>query len=311
MLLIFSDENDIHSLTVLRKIRDRGEDALIIDTSFFPKQLLLDLNYNENNFNFSLLYKDEFVNLENVTGVWLRRLCFPNVPTELSNDEMRKFSYMQSKEAIYGWLFCFDNIINSLHSEFNASNKIYQLKIAQSVGLKIPRTIISNNEKSVLNFFSELNCDIIYKPLHSPHFAMAPTQALQKKDLTFLKNLIYGPSIFQEEIKASKHLRITIVENEIFVAEIKPIHEMIIPDWRVSSDYDVIPATIPDSEKNKLLLLHNKLGLRYGAADIILDVNGNYVFLETNPGGQYLFCEIHAGLAISDAIVTALLKKVV
>ena len=55
-------------------------------------------------------------------------------------------------------------------------------------------------------------------------------------------------------------------------------------------------------------MLCRSLGLRYGAADLILSTEGEYVFLEVNPGGQFLFVEIQAGVPISDAIADALVS---
>ena len=49
------------------------------------------------------------------------------------------------------------------------------------------------------------------------------------------------------------------------------------------------------------------LGLRYGAIDMILDQNGEYYFLECNPGGQFLFVEIQTQQPISLALASALM----
>ena len=43
------------------------------------------------------------------------------------------------------------------------------------------------------------------------------------------------------------------------------------------------------------------LRLYYGAADLIEDVDGEYVFLEINPSGQFLFVEADTELPISAA----------
>jgi len=45
-----------------------------------------------------------------------------------------------------------------------------------------------------------------------------------------------------------------------------------------------------------------RLGLCYGAIDMILTPDGRYVFIELSPNGQYLWIEHETGLPISDAI---------
>jgi hypothetical protein len=45
-----------------------------------------------------------------------------------------------------------------------------------------------------------------------------------------------------------------------------------------------------------------RLGLCYGAIDLILTPDGRYVFLEINPNGQYLWIEHETGLPISQGV---------
>jgi hypothetical protein len=50
----------------------------------------------------------------------------------------------------------------------------------------------------------------------------------------------------------------------------------------------------------------SSLELRYGALDFVESLTGDVFFLEVNPSGQYLFCEIYANLDISASIARAL-----
>jgi len=45
-----------------------------------------------------------------------------------------------------------------------------------------------------------------------------------------------------------------------------------------------------------------RLGLEYGAIDLRLTPEGQYVFLEINPAGQFLWIELATGQKIADAI---------
>lgn len=49
-----------------------------------------------------------------------------------------------------------------------------------------------------------------------------------------------------------------------------------------------------------------RMGLTYGAIDMILTPNGRYIFLEINPNGQYLWVESRTGVPISAAIARLL-----
>jgi glutathione synthase/RimK-type ligase-like ATP-grasp enzyme len=57
----------------------------------------------------------------------------------------------------------------------------------------------------------------------------------------------------------------------------------------------------------KLLQFMEHFGLNYGAIDIIVTVDGRYVFLEVNPVGEFFWLELYAGLPISNAIADLLL----
>jgi len=51
-----------------------------------------------------------------------------------------------------------------------------------------------------------------------------------------------------------------------------------------------------------------ELGLRYGAIDLIVTPQDEWVFLESNCNGQWLWLEKLVGLSISDALASLLVK---
>jgi glutathione synthase/RimK-type ligase-like ATP-grasp enzyme len=58
---------------------------------------------------------------------------------------------------------------------------------------------------------------------------------------------------------------------------------------------------------DRLLALTASFGLIYGAIDLRLTPEGEYVFLEINPAGQWLFIELRTGQPITDALVAHLI----
>ena len=59
---------------------------------------------------------------------------------------------------------------------------------------------------------------------------------------------------------------------------------------------------LPRDVAQRCVQLVERLGLCYGAIDMVLTPDGRYVFLEINPNGQYQWIEDFTGLPISDAI---------
>lgn len=80
-------------------------------------------------------------------------------------------------------------------------------------------------------------------------------------------------------------------------------------DWRkdqINVDYEIFD--LPDKIEQKLLRLHQKFEMFFGAYDFIVDPQGEYYFLEVNPAGQWLWMEEALNLNISECIAEALIK---
>ena len=137
------------------------------------------------------------------------------------------------------------------------------------------------------------------------------TQPVTTRDVGYARRLRFSPVLFQRNIAKRFELRITVVEDEVLAAE---IHSQATYrtqlDWR-HYDWDHTPYRIhalPDDIRDKCLELTRRLGLRFGAIDMIVTPDGNYVFLEINPSGQWRWIEDQCGLPISDALCHALAR---
>jgi glutathione synthase/RimK-type ligase-like ATP-grasp enzyme len=65
---------------------------------------------------------------------------------------------------------------------------------------------------------------------------------------------------------------------------------------------------VPEDVAKRLRSLMGRLGLAYGAIDMIRRPDGEHVFLEVNPTGEWGMLERDLGLGISDAIAAALVE---
>jgi glutathione synthase/RimK-type ligase-like ATP-grasp enzyme len=74
-------------------------------------------------------------------------------------------------------------------------------------------------------------------------------------------------------------------------------------------DAPFTPFDLPGGVEAALLRLMDELGLVFGAIDLKLADNGEPVFLEINPQGQFLYVEIRTGLPISDALAEYLASE--
>lgn len=77
--------------------------------------------------------------------------------------------------------------------------------------------------------------------------------------------------------------------------------------WR--ADYDSLryeATDVPEAVRRGVLALMGALGLRFGALDFLVDLQGTHHFLEVNPNGQWGWIEVATGMPIAAAIADAL-----
>jgi len=80
-------------------------------------------------------------------------------------------------------------------------------------------------------------------------------------------------------------------------------------DWRYESTASWERPSLPAAIHSQLAQLMQRLGLRQGAIDMIVQLDGEYVFLEVNPHGEWGTLEQELGLPIGSALAAALTGK--
>ena len=71
----------------------------------------------------------------------------------------------------------------------------------------------------------------------------------------------------------------------------------------------VAPYSLPDDVADRLRQLMDRLGLKFGAVDFRVTPEGEHVFLEVNPAGEYLFACDRTGQPVPEAIADCLDRR--
>jgi glutathione synthase/RimK-type ligase-like ATP-grasp enzyme len=178
--------------------------------------------------------------------------------------------------------------------------KLWQLHVARQVGFRIPETIVTSDPEMVRTFFEKCDGQVIYKMIfEGSSFVMPPnerpsgisTTPLRKADLPFLDQVVHGPHLFQKSIQKAYELRVTVVGKKIFCIKIDSQSGRGKNDWRLDYSVPMEQTDLPIEISQKCLALMQILGLNYGALDLIVTKDDQYVFLEINCAGQYLWIE--------------------
>lgn len=239
--------------------------------------------------------------------MWWRRPKRHVPAWEIEAAEVVQFCLDESRALFEGWIHSLGNrVINPLRAEMAANQKPFQLYTAERVGLRIPRTICSNSPERVLKFVKQLEGPAVFKTFTTLKWRMCETREINEDMLAILPSLCHSPAIFQERIRKKEDIRVTIVDREFFPVFVHTDHSEARLDWRLDVAATVSPCVLPDDLKERLFALMSNLGLRFGAVDLALDEDDQYVFFEVNPGGQYLWTEIQGDQPVSAALAAAL-----
>lgn len=305
MILIITHKTDFTVDFVIDKLNKRNisyrrfncEDVLEYDCS---------IRFG-NTFDYSILGNN------NYDSVWFRRTKLPDTINLQKEEQVYVLSEIDS---------LFKNIFSSINTSkwlshprfvYEAENKILQLKVAQKIGFKIPKTIITNSKNELKHFISECNNDVIIKPISQAKIQYNEgakfifTNKLEEQVLANIDSYDLTPCIYQQNIKKDYELRVTVVNGAVFSAVVfSQKDKETINDWR-KKNLKFYPIEIPKKLQEMCNSLLDQLNLKFGAIDLIKTPEDEYIFLEINPNGQWAWIEAQTGLKISEAIMEYLL----
>jgi glutathione synthase/RimK-type ligase-like ATP-grasp enzyme len=323
-VLIITHSEDNESISFVSKaLEQRGAKVIRLNTDMLPCHATLSITMQHG--HTGLEFVDEHGkhhNLQEVSSIWYRRMRSPQLPD--LDAQIKEVSSNEAKASVLGLLGILDKqayILNPPHLIRYAEHKPMQLELARSLGLEIPRTLITSSATSAKTFYEQCSGKVVTKMMTT--FAIYEqglekvvfTTPLSKAHIEQLDGLRYCPMIFQEMIPKALELRVTIVGNQVFSAAMdSQKSDLARFDWREDGEGLLNawePYTLPQAIQSKLLALMDSLGLDYGAADLILTPDGRYVFLELNPAGEFFWLEVQPGLAISTAIAEVLVGKTI
>jgi hypothetical protein len=321
MILILTEPFDPHADYIEQKLRERDADFIRFNPAQFPSQAEVSLSFSlTGNTQYTLRVGEEYIDLNSLKAVWYRRPQPPIPPEEIA--DKLNYDFVEDECKIF-----VNDVWNSLDCLWlpapplvikRAQLKALQLKVATAIGFELPPTLFTNSPKDFLEFYRQHNGNIVSKQAglsfsSSEAFKtfVRYTEVVSKRDVGYAHTVRYCPIIFQAYVPKRLELRITVVGQKVFAAEIhsqETNHTR--HDWRRYDHHKTpyFPHELPPEVEQRCVQLVETLGLCYGAIDMVLTPDGRYVFLEINPSGQYLWIEGATGLPISDAICDLLIS---
>jgi MvdD family ATP-grasp ribosomal peptide maturase len=320
LIITYSEDNECIDM-VKTAVKEKKSETYRFNTDLFPTGIQLSLVENNKKKRVIISGPEGELNLEDITGIWYRRVRLGDKIPAAMDPELRKASILEARTVFFGFLESVNTFVLDRVSKIKiASHKQLQLQIARKVGLEIPRTLTTNKPKEVREFFPTCKYGMITKMLASFSIyeddkeKVVFTNLVKPGDLEDLEGLSYCPMTFQENVPKKLELRITIVGNQVFAASLdSKASQLAQNDWR-KDGLGLIDSweaySLPPRIENKLLKLMDCFGLNYGAVDMIVTPENRHVFLEINPSGEFYWLEFHTPkFPISLAIADVLLKE--
>lgn len=252
---------------------------------------------------------------EEVTSVWLRR----RIQARSTRATVEDNAYAAGEldvllESVFASIGA--RWINPSMSTHLAERKLYVLRVASEVGFKVPATVATNSPSTFARQVAPRSAGWIAKPLyHGVAVRNGDLFAVQTRRLSDLgvlspETIAASPTIFQEEVPRGRDLRLTVVGDRVFGAAVRWDAERHV-DWRARDAAARFEAMRVDPLlEARVLAMMARLGLVYGAIDLIETPSGDCVFLEVNPAGEFAWLEVQLGLPIRDALIDEMTRSI-
>lgn len=303
LFVTYSGDNDLMLPMLERAVQARGARVIVLRTDLYPTEHKVSQYGGPDGDRFFVDVGEGPVELTSRDVVWIRRLRIAKgLPADM-DPLFRQGAVGESEATLEGFLSAVPaTVLDPFHLAERADRKAWQHRVATAVGLRTPRTLITNDPAAAAAFATTCPHGVVAKmqsvftTVDAEGHEQAPfTTLLDAAALASLDSLRLSPLVLQEFLPKAAELRVTVVGQRVFSARLDtPQHEGAEVDWRqrgvaLVSQWHEHPLP-PDLER-RLLAFLDHTGLQYSAADFIVTPAGEHVFLEANPVGEFFWLQ--------------------
>ncbi|MGA3017887.1 MAG: MvdC/MvdD family ATP grasp protein [Bryobacteraceae bacterium] len=312
MILIVTHSKDLSADLVIRHLHADRQDYVRLDTDVLGTPACFFGFGSES----ELTVASRRMCASDVTAAWVRRVALPE-SLSLIAPEHADFVRRELATVMDGFLEAIPpNLqINPSYADRISGNRLLQAQKAKQAGFRVPEALVTQDAAEAREFLSRhphavtkaISFGRTSSSIEGESFAHT-SEVPADPDLAGLE---YCPSLFQENIPKRFDWRITSVGDRVFSARME-FETGDATDWRLEPRALTAfkAAAAPSDVTNRLKALATEGGIVYGAHDLIETATGEFVFIETNPAGQWGWLEITTGLPIGRAIADGLMRRV-
>lgn len=309
-IVIDSLAQDIHAHALAWTLGEVGVECLHVFADNFPGRATIDM-WIDTHGRAEIAYRgpegDHRLTDDDQITFLTRRCSGPILPAYVASED-RTAAERESMAHLWGMRDLLSSFpgctaVNDLAAKRRADRKSLQLVVARQSGMAIPASLFSNDGKSAREFLQQHPGGAIYKtntPLAWKRASddgvtnfMAYSHMLQPGEIPEDDIVRISSGIYQSPVPKDFETRVTVMGSTCFALKLHSQEsQKTAIDWRAgqrslrSERMDVPPAI-----EAACIDYLRRMGLLFGCFDFVVTPDGEWVFLECNEQGQWLWQE--------------------
>jgi glutathione synthase/RimK-type ligase-like ATP-grasp enzyme len=320
-VLVATTPEDIHATMVQIALRELGHKATLWMPGDLPETAVAGWSISDAATDvLSAGQGEDALALETADVFWFRRTMEVHIGREMHPAD-HAMAVNETRSFVRGlYALASDRCVavNGYTQAMAAEIKPHQLRIARRIGMRIPETLVSNDPALIRDFIRRMGPGgTIYKPFNTAiwqsdgRMAFSYTSVVGENDLPSDNTLRLTPGIFQRRLDKAFEVRVTCMGRRLIAVRLdsQAVAGAAL-DWRSAQNSSLRPTAIalPPVVAEQCRRLLDALDLRFGCIDFVVTPEGEYVFLEINQMGQFLWIEeANPAIPMLDAFVAFIL----
>lgn len=271
------------------------------------RELSLELNLDENGLSGRLAGPHFDIDLEDVTGVYLRFMDdreLPELAREPPDSPARAASRAFHDLFVHWADVAPARVVNRYAAMGTNFSKPYQSQLIREHDFDVPETLVTNDPELVRAFQTK-HGPLIYKSISGERSIVA---VLDSGDADRLERIRWCPVQFQAFVPGP-NVRVHTVGDAVFATIIRSDAVDYRYSWQQTGRAaEFAPYDLGDDVARRCVALAASLGLDVAGLDLKLVPDGRVVCLEVNPSPVFSYYELNTGQPIADAVARLLAR---
>ncbi|RLG90839.1 MAG: hypothetical protein DRO36_05405 [Candidatus Hecatellales archaeon] len=201
-------------------------------------------------------------------------------------------------------------VINNPQAIENAANKYFTLSLLEDAGIKVPKTVVTENVREAIHAFPKLNGEVVIKPIFgSKGLGITKTSDVEVASRIFrLLHRNHFVLYLQEYVKhGGKDIRCFVVGERVIAS----MYRVAKGGWKTNVSQGGVPVPFkPSKETEELAVKAAKtVGCEIAGVDLMESKEGLMVH-EVNSQPGFMGLQTSTGIDIAGEIVDYIIKKI-